>query len=179
MDRVPGSWQLRAPPSPFPPGAPIERSGPLKDFEIPVVASRSLFLGPDDGPKVVAQLPDDFRLVGRMTREVRLSYQTYTHIVSQRAAEASWHVQFVLTRMPGVISDPRYAGRLHDDPRKVELYRWVDGDPCGVCVGVKFLDGESWVSTAFPMGWKSLRKHTRKGRLQLVEHARRSLFTND
>ena len=138
-----------------------------------------LLLQHGDEPKVLAVLPDELgELPDGMSRVVRISYQTYQHIVSRRAGEASWHVELVLRRMATVITNPSHIGCVHEPPRMIKLFGRTQGDDCGVYVSIKCLDnGESWVATAFPLGDKSLQKHLGADRLGAVEQQQGSLFT--
>lgn len=133
-----------------------------------------------DPPTVLGQLPEELEsLLDGATRVVKITYQTYNHIVSRRASEAEWHVELVLGRLVDVISDPTHIGKLTGSSNRVEVYKLVDGDPCGVCVSLKCLDGETWVNTGFPLGERSLQKHLSTGKLRPVEQQQGSLFNND
>lgn len=137
----------------------------------------SILLKPGDEPKVLATLPDELgELPAGWDREVRISYQTYQHIVSQRAKGPAWHVEFVLRSMAAVIAAPTHVGRLGGKPNRIELFACAIGDDCGVCVSIKCLHAETWVSTAFPLGTRSLQKHVGTGRLWSVEQHQGSLF---
>ena len=128
---------------------------------------------------MLATLPDDLgELPDGIMGTVKISYITYRHIISRRAECAEWHVELVMHRMAGVIAAPTHIGRLGTTPNKIELYKLADGDPCGVCVSLKCLHGETWVNTAFPLGGRSLQKHLRTGKLGTVEQQQGSLFNN-
>ena len=69
----------------------------------------------------------------------------------------------MLSRLPLVIANPSHTGCLTRDRNKLDLWAWSEGDPSGVLVSLKCLSGETWVTTAFPLGRKSLRKHVGHG----------------
>jgi hypothetical protein len=139
-----------------------------------------LLLKPGDDPKIIARLPDELiELPAGFSRSVRISYQTYQHIVSRRASEVGWHVEFTIQRMSHVIENPLHVGRLTNSENRLELHGLLEDDPCGLMVSVKCLHGETWVNTAFPLGDRSLQKHIRTGKLVHVEQLQGSLFNNE
>jgi hypothetical protein len=106
-----------------------------------------IHLNPEDPPYLVGHLPSHIDLpCVDGTRSVHLSYRTFRHICDRRENEHPEHLALVLSRISMVVA----------------------GDLAGVLVSLKCLAGETWVSTAFPMGTKSLRKHISNGRLRLV-----------
>lgn len=130
-----------------------------------------------DRPKVVGCLPG--WLIGLpegACLDVQISFVTYEHIVSRRVGERGWHVEMVLTRLTAVIADPSHLGDLGRPGGGLAVYRRVPGDPSGVCVCLKFLAGETWVNTAFPLGERSLRKRVARGSLREVVRPQRGLF---
>jgi hypothetical protein len=102
------------------------------------------------------------------TRCVQVSYPSYLHICQRREINTPEMLDLVLSRLRSVVYRPTYSGNLSGDVNKLDLFAWVPEDPAGVLVCVKCLKGESWVSTAFPMGRKSLRKHLNTGKLRPV-----------
>ena len=100
-----------------------------------------------------------------------LSHQTYEHICERRDCERPEHRTPVMSRLESVISAPSHVGCLSNEPNKLDLWRGTEGDPSGVLVCLKCLAGETWVSTAFPMGRKTLRKHLNQCRLHPVAGA--------
>jgi hypothetical protein len=108
--------------------------------------------------------------------EVRISFRTYRHIVTRRATERSWHVEWVLRGLANAIARPTHVGRLDGRPGRWELVRKDDARDVAVCVSIKCLDGETWVNSAFPLGRRSLEKHRRAGRLVLLEQLNDLLF---
>jgi hypothetical protein len=100
--------------------------------------------------------------------ERHLSYRTFRHICDRRENEHPEHMTLVLSRLGMVVAAPTHIGCLSAQASKLDLWAWNPGDLAGVLVSLKCLAGETWVSTAFPMGTKTLRKHISKGRLRLV-----------
>jgi hypothetical protein len=130
-----------------------------------------IILRPEDPPYLVGRLPRDRKLPILVSSvEVHLSYQTYRHIIERRDNERPEHIALVLARLDVVIGNPTHAGCLTGEDDKVDLFSWASGDFAGVLVAVKCLAGETWISTAFPVGRKTLRKHLNTGRLCAVEY---------
>jgi hypothetical protein len=124
---------------------------------------------PDDRPLLVGFLPSWIRLpCEEGSSGVLLSYGTFRHICERRDNETSQHRNLVLSRLPMVIANPSHSGCLTRDRNKLDLWAWSEGDLSGVLVSLKCLSGETWVTTAFPLGRKSLRKHVAHGRLTPV-----------
>jgi len=125
-----------------------------------------ILLHPDDEPIVVAILPSVITLpVAGARRDVRLSAERYHHIIQRRLVDGDERVALVLQRMAAVVRAPSHVGRLTDHPLKVELFRQFSGDLVGVCVGLKCLNAGTWISTAFPVGSRTLVKYVRQGKL--------------
>lgn len=124
---------------------------------------------PNDPPVLVSVLPSTLALPcedGSWT--VYLSYPSYLHICERRETSTPQMLELVLARLSTVIAAPTHVGNLSGDANKLDLFAWALGDAAGVLVCVKCLKGETWVSTAFPLGRKSLRKHLNAGRLRAV-----------
>lgn len=133
---------------------------------------RMIYLRPDDPPLVIGFLPPHIELPceGGAWR-VFLSYHSFRHICERRDNEHPAHRDLVLSRLSTVIADPSHLGCLSGDPNKLDLWAWREGDPSGVLVSLKCLIGETWLTTAFPLGRKSLRKHILHARLRPVKGA--------
>jgi hypothetical protein len=126
-------------------------------------------LAEGDPPLLIGTLPDGLTLPcegGSWT--VHLSYPSYEHICRRRETNSPELLEIVLRRLGMVISGPAYVGNLSGEANKLDVFSWIEGDPAGVLACIKCLRGESWVSTAFPMGRKSLRKHLNTGKLRLL-----------
>lgn len=129
-------------------------------------------LNPDDPPLLVGSLPSYIQLpCADGTPRVHLSHRTYGHICERRENERPEHLALVLSRLCSVLANPTHVGCLSGEAHKLDLWAWDPADFSGVLVCVKCLPGETWVSTAFPLGRKTLRKHLLKGRLQQVDGA--------
>lgn len=140
----------------------------------------ALLIKPGDAPKVVATLPDELaELAGTLSPHVRITYQTYQHIVTRRADERGWHVEWVLRRMAETIANPTHVGRLDGRPNRIELIRAPVGEVVGVCVSVKLLHAETWVNSAFPFGKRSLQKHLEAGRVVAWEQPLQVRFNKE
>jgi len=126
-------------------------------------------LEPDDPPLLVGFLPASIELPCEDgTWSVHLSARTFQHICEKRENERTDHLSLVLSRLGTVVSEPTHVGCLSGKPNQLDLWAWTPGDLAGVLVSLKCLVGETWVSTAFPLGTKSLRKHVLHGRLRPV-----------
>ncbi len=124
---------------------------------------------PDDGPVLVGILPVTLTLpCDDGSRSVHLTYPSYLHVWERRETTSPQMLGLVLARLSTVIAAPTHVGNLSGDANKLDLFAWTPGDEAGVLVCVKCLKGETWVSTAFPLGRKSLRKHVNAGRLRAV-----------
>jgi hypothetical protein len=105
------------------------------------------------------------------------------HRIGGQRAFAAADAEFVLAHMARTILRPRLVGR---DPRPgraehvhlVGVHGNADGEgERQLCVTVKLVEGqrslsgldEVWVSSAFPMGTRSLTRLERRGRLVAVE----------
>lgn len=122
-----------------------------------------------DPPILVGVLPSGLELPcdgGVCT--VHLSYPSYIHICERRETNTTGMLELVLRRLSDVVARPTHFGNLSGEANKLDLFAWGEGDPAGVLVCVKCLRGESWVSTAFPLGRKSLRKHLNTGKLRYI-----------
>lgn len=118
-------------------------------------------------PLPVGRLPLDVELPrAGGVREARLSHEQYEKILRSRARQPEM-IPLLLERMQSVLENPSHVGQLTKDPARRELYRLTPGDPVGVVVGVKILEGETWITTAFPMRESELKKHMRHGRLKV------------
>lgn len=125
-----------------------------------------IILTADEHPLCVGHLPPAIVLpILTGTREVRLTYQSYRHIIERRENEKPEHIALVLERLRTVLADPSHFGCLSGEGHKLDLFAWQDGDFAGVLVSLKCLAGETWVNTAFPLGRKTLKKHLATGRL--------------
>lgn len=130
---------------------------------------RPIRMAEGDRPVLVGFIPLMLALPGEgRTRCVHLSYSTYLHICQRRETNTPEMLNLVVSRLRSVVYHPAYIGNLSGDANKVDLFAWLPEDPAGVLVSLKCLKGESWVSTAFPMGRKSLRKHLNTGKLRPV-----------
>lgn len=128
--------------------------------------SRILLLNPDDPPLRVARLSETIELpVHGSSRDVFLTHSVYSHIIERRILTGDRQVALVLQRISAVLETPTHCGRRTDDARKMEFYLRIIGDPAGVCVCIKCVDGETWVSTAFPVGTRTIVKYCRQKRL--------------
>lgn len=138
-----------------------------------------IILAAGDSPIRVGVLPETVVIpVPQGARVVHLSYYTYRHIIERRENEKPEHVAVVLSRLRTVIENPSHIGCISGERHKVDLYGWTPEDFSGVLVSLKCLRDETWVSTAFPMGRKSLRKHLKTSRLVPVERYQHS-FLNE
>jgi hypothetical protein len=126
-----------------------------------------IHLDPGDPPLLVGFLPPGLELpCAEGTWSVYLSDRSFHHICQRRDNERQEHLSLVLSRLVAVVSAPSHAGCLSGKQHRLDLWAWTPGDLAGVLVSLKCLPGETWVSTAFPLGKKSLRKHVLHGRLR-------------
>lgn len=140
---------------------------------------RVILLNPDDPPLFVARLGSRVTLpVPGASRDVRIVHERYAHIIERRLQDGDEQVALALRRMAAVIAAPTHLGKRTEDGRRIELYRRWTEDPSGICVGIKFVNAEAWVSTAFPLGLRSLLREVRKGRFTPLadDDAQRTLF---
>jgi hypothetical protein len=134
--------------------------------------NRVIHLNSKDPPLLVGSLPSHLELpCSGGTRDVHLSYLTLEHIRQRRENERPEHLALVLSRLAGVVAAPTHLGCLSGQPHKLDLWAWDPDDFSGVLVSVKCLSGETRVSTAFPLGRKTLRKHMLKDRLKPIRDA--------
>jgi uncharacterized protein (TIGR00290 family) len=108
------------------------------------------------------------------------------HRIGRQREFAAADTEFVLAHMARTILRPRWVGRDHRAARAEHVHlvgeeRDTDGTPDArhLCVTVKLVEGqrslsgldEVWVSSAFPMGARSLTRLERRGRLVPVAWA--------
>lgn len=104
-------------------------------------------------------------------RDVHLKHSVYAHILGRRIHDGDGQMSLVLRRMTDVVTKPTHIGLVdRGGPGRFALYgrNFGDADPAGLCVCIKCLDGETWVSTAFPVGVRRLAQYLSRGALLLI-----------
>ena len=99
------------------------------------------------------------------------------HHVEQQREFGPGDAEFVLSHMAHTILRPHLVGVEFRDPRRADLVHLVSAEDRHLCVALKFVTAaesrsaqdEIWVSTAFPMGHRSLTRLRKRSRLVIVE----------
>ncbi len=109
-------------------------------------------------------------------RTVHLHAHTLAHIVDRRSVSAG-EVEFVLHYLPVTIHRPDIVGIEPRDSRRFRLVKFVTSEHRYLhvslkLVGVSMAEGlaeELWVSSAFPLGGRSLTRLQRREKLHAVD----------
>ena len=111
-----------------------------------------------------------------MTREVLLHGDVWMHITTRRANVAQ-DVGFVFDHLAAAVSRPTWVAIQTPDPLRIQLVHVVGSSERALHVALKVITpcqnsdrmDELWVSTAFPVGRRSLTRMLRTDRFRMVD----------